>query len=258
MELIVIIIIVIFMLIRIIGQTCFTTIVVKSAVADRATAVIEQYRKGKMGTSGGFEFYMDQNCATHTVGALGGTPLANGATAQTGSNIITDGWTAAAATRLNRGDVVQFAGVYEVNPQSRESVGVLKDFVVTADAASDSSGNLTIPISPAIVVDGAMQNASAGVADGAAVTIFGHASTYAGKVSPTGMAFHKDAFTLACADLPLPRGVDMAARVSDKQLGLSVRMVRAYDINSDQFPCRLDVLYGWAALRPELATRIQG
>jgi len=225
-----------------------------------ANDIASQYRKGKMGTSGGFDFYMDQNCATHTVGALGGTPLANGSVTvpQTGSSIVTDGWSNSITGLLKRGDVVQFAGVYETNPQSHQSVGALKDFVITADVNSDGSGNATLPISPGIVTSGAFQNASAGVADGAAVTIFGSATAYAGKVSPTAMAYHKDAFTLACADLPLPRGVDMAARVSDKQLGVSIRMVRAYDINSDQFPCRLDVLYGWAALRPELAARIQG
>jgi hypothetical protein len=223
-----------------------------------AQDIAAQYRKGKMGTSGGFDFYMDQNCATHTVGALGGTPLANAATAQTGSSIITDAWSNSITGVVKRGDVVQFAGVFEVNPQSRASVGVLKDFVVTSDVNSDGSGNATIPISPAIVSSGSSQNASAGVANNSAVTVFGSATAYASKVSPTGLAFHKDAFTLACADLPLPRGVDMAARVSDKQLGLSIRMVRAYDVNSDQFPCRMDILYGWAALRPDLACRIQG
>ena len=59
------------------------------------------------------------------------------------------------------------------------------------------------------------------------------------------------------ADLPLPQGTDMAARVSDPQLGMSIRMIRDYDITTDKFPCRLDVLFGWAALRPELACRIQ-
>ena len=88
------------------------------------------------------------------------------------------------------------------------------------------------------------------------MTIFGAVATYSNKVSPVGLAFHRDAFTLVTADLPLPGGVDMAARVSDKQLGMSIRMIRAYDISSDQFPCRLDVLYGWATLRPELAVRL--
>ena len=223
-----------------------------------ASDIASQYRKGKMGESGGFMFFMDQNVGTHTVGALGGTPLANAATAQTGGSIITNGWSNSISGLLKRGDVVQFAGVFEVNVQSRENVGILKDFVVTADVDSNSSGDATIPISPAIVISGASQNASAGVADNAVVTIFGSATAYANKVSPTALAFHQDAFTLACADLPLPKGVDMAARVSDKQLGISIRMIRDYDINTDQFPCRLDVLYGWTALRPELACRIQG
>ena len=91
-------------------------------------------------------------------------------------------------------------------------------------------------------------------ADNAAITVLGTASS----TCQSNLAFHRDAFTFACADLPLPKGVDMAARVSDKQLGMSVRMVRAYDINNDKFPCRLDILYGWKTLYPELACRIQG
>jgi hypothetical protein len=222
----------------------------------QSSAIAEQYAKGQMGRAIGFDWYMDQNCATHTVGVItGSTPLVNGAL-QTGSSIITDGWAAAAST-LNIGDVIQLAGVFSINPQSRQSTGSLQDFVVTA-TTSDSAGAMTIPISPSIVTSGAQQTVSGSPADNAVITIFSQASAAAsGDVTPTGLAFHKDAFTLVTADLPLPGGVDMAARVSDKQLGMSIRMVRAYDINSDQFPCRLDILYGWAVLRPELACRIQ-
>jgi hypothetical protein len=78
----------------------------------------------------------------------------------------------------------------------------------------------------------------------------------ANTVGRVGLAFHRDAITLATADLPLPRGVDMAGRAGDKQLGISIRMVRAYDVSSDRFPCRLDVLYGWKILRPEHVCRI--
>ncbi len=214
-----------------------------------------QYRDGEMNRSAGFKWEVDQNCPTHTVGALGGTPLINGAN-QTGSSIITDGWTAAAATRLKRGDVVQFQGVYAVNPQNRQSTGSLRDFSVTADAASDGAGNMTFSISPAIVASGAFQNVTNAPANNGAVTIFGHASTYANAVSPQGIANHRDAFTLACADLPLPGGVDKAARISDPDLGLSIRMVRDYTISEDMFPVRLDILFGWAVLRQELACRI--
>jgi hypothetical protein len=224
----------------------------------QATAIGEQYMKGQMGRAAGFDWFMDQNCATHTTGTFGGTALVNGS-GIVGSSVATDGWTATTSF-LKRGDVIQFAGVFSVNPQSRQSTGSLQDFVVTADTTTDGSGNMTIPISPSIITSGAFQTVSASPADNAAVTVFSAATvgaTTSNKTSPTGLAFHRDAFTLVTADLPLPGGVDMAARMSDKQLGMSVRMVRAYDINSDQFPCRLDILYGWAVLRPELAARIQ-
>ena len=120
--------------------------------------------------------------------------------------------------------------------------------------SSDGSGNLTAAISPAITNSGAFQTVDALPADNAAIQVVGTAAT----PTPQGILHHKDAFTLAMADLPLPQGTDMAARVSDDQLGMSIRLIRDYDINNDKFPCRLDVLYGWAALRPELACRIQG
>lgn len=221
----------------------------------QASAIAEQYRKGMMGVAGGWEWYMDQNVSSHTVGPLGGTPLVNGA-GQTGASIVTDAWTSAAASRLKKGDIITFAGVNHVNPQSRQSNGVLQQFTVTSDVSSDGSGNLTIPINPPLTTAGASQTVTGSPADNAIILIFGHASSHASVVTPQGMGFHRDAFTLASADLPLPRGVDMAARVSDKQLGLSIRMVRAYNIDRDQFPCRLDILYGWAALRPELACRV--
>lgn len=245
------------------GQRCLVlTPLMQATIVDalkglfqQAAEIAMQYRKGAMGTASGFDWYMDQNVTSHTVGPLGGTPLTNGA-GQTGASLVTDGWTAAAALRLRKGDVIQIAGVNHVNPQSRQSNATLQDFVVTADVNSDGSGNATIPISPPITITGAFQTVDAAPGDGAVITIFGDAVSHAGVVSPQGLAFHRDAFTLATADLPLPRGVDMAAVMSDKQLGLSVRMVRDYDINQDQFPCRLDVLYGWTALRPELACRI--
>lgn len=217
----------------------------------QASAISDQYVKGTMGRASGFQWAMDQNCPTHTVGPLGGTPLVNTA-GQTGASLITDGWTAAAASRLKLGDVFTIAGVFGVNPQSRQSTGDLQQFVATADTASDGSGNATIPIYPPITISGAYQTVDSTPADNAAITVLGAANT----ATPQGMAFHRDAFTLVTADLPVPKGVDMGSRVSDKQLGISLRIVRAYDINTDQWPCRIDVLYGWASLRPELACRI--
>lgn len=216
--------------------------------------ISQQNNDGMMESGYGFNWSMDQNIISHTTGPLGGTPLVNGAT-QSGSSLVTDGWTAAAALRLNQGDIFTIAGVFNVNPVSLQSTGVLKQFVVTAAVSSDGAGNATIPISPGIIGSGTgFQNVSALPADNAALTVVGAAGT----VSPQNMLYHRNAFTLACADLPLPRGVDMAARKADKQTGLSIRMVRAYDVTTDQFPCRLDILYGWAPLYAEWSCRIAG
>ena len=242
------------------GRTVCITPLMQATIVDalkglfqQSSAIASQYQRGQMGTAVGFEWYMDQNVNTHTVGPLGGTPLVNGSTATGATTLVTDGWTASAAARLKKGDIFTIAGVNHVNPQSRQSTGTLQQFVVTADVSSDGSGNLTAAISPAIKTTTAFQTVDALPADNAAITVLGAASTQ----SPTGLAHHKDAFTLAMADLPLPKGTDMAARVSDDQLGMSIRLVRDYDITNDKFPCRLDVLYGWATLRPELACRIQ-
>lgn len=218
-----------------------------------SAAIAEQYRKGEMGQTIGFEWYMDQNVANFTVGPQGGVPTMSLVANQSGSSINTIGWTAAAAARLVVGDTFTIANVNGVNPQSRQSTRALQQFVVTAPVASDGAGAATIQIAPPIVGPGsAFQTVDALPAASAAITVVGAA----GQQSLQGMAFHKDWITLACADLPLPGGVDMAARVSDRQLGMSVRLVRAYNISTDQFPCRLDILYGWAPLRPELAVRV--
>jgi hypothetical protein len=219
----------------------------------QSSALATQYRKGTMGTAAGFDWLMDQNVNTHTVGPLGGTPLVNGSTSSGATTLVTDGWTASAASRLLKGDIITITGVNGVNPQSRQSTGLQQQFVITANASSDGSGNLTAAISPAITSSGAFQTVDALPADNATIQ-----TQVASTLCPQGLAHHKDAFTLAMADLPLPQGTDMAARVSDSQLGMSIRMIRDYDITTDKFPCRLDVLFGWATLRPELACRVQG
>lgn len=245
--------------------------------------IASQYEEGEMGTALGFKFFMSQNVNVHTVGPLGGTPAVNGAN-QVGFSLVTNGWTAAAAARLKRGDVFTIAGVFAVNPQTRQSTGKLRQFVVTADVSSDGAGNATIPIYPAIIPVGLVGTSSllqpnnpaisgnpgfgpdalvnlaayatvmASPGNGALLTVLGTANT----AYPQNLAYHKDAFVMGSVELPMPKGVDFAARESDEQTGLSIRIVRAYDINNDAFPCRLDILYGFKAVYPELATRIWG
>jgi hypothetical protein len=215
----------------------------------------KQYSEGTMGRTIGFKWSMDQNVRVQTVGAYGGVVGTINAANQTGSAITTSGWTANAAI-LNQGDVVSFQGTFAVNPQNKQSTGSLRQFVVTQNVVANGAGVATIPISGpgglGIILAGPFQTVTASPTNGAAINIQGTSGTS----SPRGLAFHKDAFAFGCADLPLPGGVDIADRVNDKQLGCSIRLVRAYDINTDRFPTRLDILYGWTTLYPELATRI--
>lgn len=224
-----------------------------SGLFQSASEISEQYRTGAMGKGLGGDWYMNQNIQNYTSGALGGTPVVSGAS-QTGSSLVTSGWTASVANLVSVGDVFTIGGVHKVNPITKQSTGVLQQFVVTAAASSNGSGDATISISPSIITSGSTQTVDAAPANSAALTFAAAAST----LTANNLLCHKDAFTLGCADMELPEGVHFAARAQDEESGLSIRIVRAYDINSDQIPCRLDILYGSAAFRPEWACRIFG
>ena len=213
-----------------------------------STQIAKQYREGYMGRTAGFDFLENTLWPSHGVGTKAGSPVVNGS-GQSGSSLVTNGWTASTAA-LNKGDVFTIAGVYRVHPETKAQTGQLQQFVATAACTADGSGNITIPVSPAIVTSGPTQNVSGSPAANAVITVAGTASTAHG----ISMAYHKDAFTFATADLIMPRGVDFAAReVLD---GVSMRIVRQYDIVNDKFPCRIDVLYGYKTIRPQLACRL--
>ena len=222
--------------------------------------ISSQYTKGLMGRdSGGMNWYMDQNVVSQTFGSYASATLSCNVTTATGfltsgwaySSNITIGATSAAAT-LNQGDTFTIAGVYAVNPQNRQSYGKLRNFVVQSTTAIGSGGTATVTVVPAVITAGQFQNVSVTSTGSQTVTPFNNT----GIVSPQNILMHRNAFTLACADLELPEGVHFAGRASDKELGLSIRVVRQYTINNDSIPTRLDVLYGWAPLYPELACRI--
>lgn len=218
--------------------------------------ISEQNRTGSMGRAFGLNFAMDQNVASHTVGALGGTPLVNGTTAEGATTIVTDGWSNSVTGVLKRGDVYTMASVNRVNISSKVNVGSLKQWSVKDDVDSDGSGNCTITNTEAIRATGAYQNVTALPADDAIILIFAHASTYAGNVSPQGMAYHKDFITFATVDLYVPRSTEMGSRAFSSDINLSVRHIRYYDGKEDQLVDRFDVLGGWKVLRPEMACRI--
>jgi hypothetical protein len=202
-------------------------------------SIAKQYKEGYMGRAAGFDWAENTLMPSHTRSAANGAYLVNGA-AQTGATLTVD----TGANAPSEGDVITIAGVYSVHPETKVSTGVLQQFVIGSGASTTS-----FPISPSIITSGATQNVSGSPADNAAVTFAGTAST----AVQTSLLFQQGAFAFATADLVMPQGVDFASRqVLD---GVSMRIVRAYDINNDKFPCRLDVLYGYKTLRAQLACR---
>jgi len=208
-------------------------------------AITEQYREGMMGRSAGFDWYENTLLPTHTVGNKVAGVTVSGA-AQTGSSLTV---VSVAADTFKAGTVFTIAGVYQVHAETKAAMPNLQQFVVTADVTA-TGVTQALSISPPITVTGAAQTVSASPANAAAITFVGAASTGYGQ----NLAFHKDAFAFATADLIMPSGVDFARReVYD---GISMRIVRDYDINNDAMPCRIDVLYGYKTLRPQMACRI--
>lgn len=226
-----------------------------------AGKISENWTKGQMAQDqlGISKWFIDQNTPRFTSGAATGasTPLVQGA-GQTGSSIITDGW-GSGTTSLVTGDIVTFAGVYSVNPLSKESTGRLAQFALTADV-SDSTGTATLSITPSIITSGALQNVTAAPADNATVTYWSMAAggTQAATVSPQNLVFHPKAFASVMADLVMPNGGARGTRVNSKQLNVAMRYVEQFQITSDQNLNRLDILFGSACVQERMACRVVG
>ena len=216
--------------------------------------ISRQFKNGMMGTGvlGYEEINMSQSIANHTTGTTPTAPIVATAVSTQGQATLAISFTSGSPT-FKVGDVFTIANVYAVNPQTRQSTGALQQFTVTEDLSISSTTTGTLKISPAIyTADHALATVNSFPAASAALTFFGGSATgYA-----QNLVYHKDAITFATADLLLPQGVDMASRQVHN--GISMRIVRQYDINNDRMPCRIDVLYGYGVIRPEMACRLWG
>jgi hypothetical protein len=221
------------------------------------------FKEGHMGSNqlGINEWRRSQSVQSRTTGTFtASTPLVDGAN-QTGSTININGW-ASGATTLKRGDKFTIAGVFTVNPVSYTTLPRLQQFVITADTADASGVTATLPISPSIITSGQLQTVSNSPANDAVVTVLGATSPTAGTlattVSPQSLLYTKDFGVLASADLVMPEGGADGTRISDKEMGLSIRWVRQYQIGSDQNDSRFDILIGPAVLQARFAAAIEG
>lgn len=213
-----------------------------------SSTIAKQYRDGMVGVTAGFgTIYENTLLSSQTTGtaASATTYTINGAVTTNGASAAV---VAVGATTFVRGDVFTVVGCNRVHPETKTDTGVLQQFVVTANYAGGAG---TLNFSPAIFTTTGRQNVTAGgLPNGAAIVKVGGASA----VYRPSLAYHKNAFAFATADLQMPEGVDFAAReVYD---GISMRIVRQYRIGTDDFPCRLDVLYGFKTIRAQLAARI--
>mgnify|MGYP000582465478 CR=1 FL=1 len=214
--------------------------------------ISRQFKSGLISTDvlGYSEIGMSQSIKTFTTGTRTGSHTVTSTVSTQGSTTLAI--TGTGTQTILRGDVFTVAGVYAVNPQTRESTGSLQQFVATADATA-SGGAYTVSVSPAMyTASNALATIDAFPVASAVVTFMGSAST----VYPQNLIYHKNAITFATADLLLPQGVDMASR--QQANGISLRIVRQYDINNDRMPCRIDVLYGYSTIRPQQAVRLWG
>jgi hypothetical protein len=216
--------------------------------------ISRQFKNGMMGMGvlGFDEINMSQSIKQFTTGSRNATGTVGTTVTAQGSNTIVLAGVGNALT-IKAGDVFTVAGVFAVNPQTRESTGSLQQFVVVADVTSSSGGAATVTVSPAMYTSThALATIDSFPASGAVTTFVGAASSQ----YPQNLIYHKDAITFATADLLMPQGVDMASRQVHN--GISMRIVRQYDINNDRLPCRIDVLYGYSVIRPQMGVRLWG
>jgi hypothetical protein len=211
-----------------------------------AENISKQYRDGVVGMTSGFSMYENTLLVPHTTGTAAKTTgyLVNGGS-QSGATLTVD----TGLTSFLIGDVITIANVFRVHPETKVSTGELQQFVVTANSGTSAT---SLAISPSIVTSGARQNVNAAPADNAAITKVGAGAS---ETLTQSLAYHKNAFAFATVDLEdvSQYGAWGAREVYD---GISMRIARQYAISSDTVPCRIDVLYGYKAIRPQLAVRV--
>jgi len=210
--------------------------------------------KGFLGLIANLALYMDQNVVRHTTGhfTAGATPVMNGATVTGAVTFVTNGWSG--ANDVHAGDIFTVDAVNQVNTMSGASTGVLHKWVVRIQT-DDVGADMTIPIAPTLIYGAA--NAYSNVD---AVPLTTAALTFIGTQDiayPQNLVFHPNAFALVTVPIEMPANV-WGARETDPDAGLSIRVVKQYDIDADEEIIRLDILYGVKTLYPELAVRLWG
>ena len=224
-----------------INNTAETTLIPSlSGLFNSQQQIKVQYEEGQMGRAAGFDWNSSSVMPLHTNGA--GTGFLVQGAGQTGSTITVDTGTGI----LTKGTVITFAGVVAAHRQTKQSLGYLRQFVVTEDKPAGAG---PLSIFPALETTGANQNVLAAPADNAPITVNQAASSTFG----ISLAYRPEAFTMVTVDLPELNGQKTSRRAFD---GISMRVTEGSSIVNDMNLTRFDIVYGFGALRPELAVRV--
>jgi hypothetical protein len=215
-----------------------------------STQIADQYKRGLMGIAAGFEWVESQVLPRHIAGTrTNGTVTGAG---QTGSTLVIGG--VGAAGTINRGDQFTISGVFAINRLTRVASNKLQVFSVQAASTADGAGAASILIAPAINVTSPGQTVSAGPGAAAVVTWMGAANA----ATDVALAWHKTALYAAFLELESDLAGAECAMETDPASGLSVRILKQYNSETDEVVFRADVLYGFQVVRGNLMCRIQG
>ena len=220
-----------------------------AAYFNPSNAISEQYREGLVARTAMADYYENErvwSMANTTSVTLSTTKL-NGYISTLGQTSLNVSLLTVAAASV--GMKFTIANVFDVHPETKANYGVLKQFTIVG--VTDVS---TYTISPAIFRSGARQSVT-----GIGTTTSTQGLTFVGSPNSTytlGLMYHKDAYTFATAPLPLMGGSEKCVRRTYD--GLSLRVWQAPDIRNDELLTRIDILYGFAAIRPEWGCAIVG
>lgn len=214
---------------------------------------------GFVGHLSGFDFFKTNFLTRQIAGAgqAGGSPPAGFKLAGTvtngpivGGNTIAVTGLVASVVAFNIGDIIEVddaAGVFMVNPLTYEPLEQRAQFVVTETVIASGGGTANIPVNPTIVIDGASQNISAAIPNGAQMLLRDSHNV--------SLAYHTQAVVFAAPPIKeLRGGVEAVTRYSDLYK-LAMTYSLGADIRNYEQLDRIDVICG-VAINPEFAVRI--
>lgn len=220
------------------------------------------FEEAEIGRYAGFNNYESVHAPTHTVGVATGTPVVNGAAQNVtyatskdtwSQTLNTDGWTNSTTGILKAGDVFTIAGVFAINPVSKESTGRLQTFTVLNDANSGAStGPAALTISPPMITSGAYQTVTAAPGDNDAIVV----KTGTGGTSyKQSLLLHPKAFALVSRPLKIATGAGVKTSTKSGNR-VTISVTEFVNGNTLAHTMRFDMLFGVKCLDPRLGARL--